>query len=285
MTPQGAAKRGRRASLAIRAVDKPPTDVSELTPEDAERLIFFERIFFELDDDGNGFITSEEVASLLAFTALDMSAAERKAVIRQNDIECFDGKLSRKEFLSLCVNVMWGMTVDQLSGSLENYKSLKEVKSKRVSSKWRNIANQIDRRSRFWFPFWYFTGIFFIYCLEFDDKYTNATQPMFDKLSGASIKVRVPDAFGRVLWFFIWPWGVGLAVATIITVLCMSALAKYSFMMQQASVLRAMMRSGSVHPAAAPSAASAPANVAPSTPSGTRSTTVPEWPPPASQAD
>ena len=118
--------------MAIRAVDKPPTDVSELTPEDAERLIFFERIFFELDDDGNGFITSEEVASLLAFTALDMSAAERKAVILQNDIECFDGKLSRKEFLSLCVNVMWGMTVDQLSGSLENYKSLKEVKSKRV---------------------------------------------------------------------------------------------------------------------------------------------------------
>ena len=56
--------------------------------------------------------------------------------------------------------------------SLDNYKSLQEARAKRISAYWRSVANTVDRKARFWFPFWYVVGSIIIFSLHIEDGYT-----------------------------------------------------------------------------------------------------------------
>ena len=75
----------------------------------------------------------------------------------------------------------------------------RQAKAARISSKWRRIANDIDRWCRIWVPVWYFTGLFILYCLEFRDDYSEATSDAFTILDGATTSIIAPGGFGSLL--------------------------------------------------------------------------------------
>ena len=65
--------------------------------DDASRLIFFESLFFELDEDGSDHVTFDEMRRLLSFMAIGLTTAAREAHLRRADSENADGLLSRFE--------------------------------------------------------------------------------------------------------------------------------------------------------------------------------------------
>ena len=48
---------------------------------DAKRLIFYEKLFFSIDDEARGFITFEDAATFLGFAALDLLEEDRLDVL------------------------------------------------------------------------------------------------------------------------------------------------------------------------------------------------------------
>ena len=65
--------------------------------DDASRLIFFENLFFELDEDGSDHVTFDEMRRLLSFMAIGLTTAARETHLRRADSENADGLLSRFE--------------------------------------------------------------------------------------------------------------------------------------------------------------------------------------------
>lgn len=148
----------------------------------ANRLLFFEHLFFRLDHDGSGTIPNDDIRRVLIYTALDMTAADIDQAIERADSEKRDGKLNRAEFVDLCIELLWGVPVDQLDSAATNYADSQQALINRRSVKWRRIANEIDRHCRFWFFFCYCVALGLLYCLRLEDRYaqkvlttTNAT--------------------------------------------------------------------------------------------------------------
>ena len=73
---------------------------------DAAGRLFFENLFFRLDPDGNGTITTDDIRTILAFTAIDMSAAAFEAALVKADSIKRDGKLDSAEFVDLCIECL-----------------------------------------------------------------------------------------------------------------------------------------------------------------------------------
>jgi len=175
----GSAAAARMRGLVTEGTDaKPP--VEPPLQEQAEgsafmdaagRLLFFENLFYRLDPDGDGSITADDLRVVLAFTALDMSAAQFEAALVKADSNKRDGKLDREEFVDLCIDVLWNVPIPQLEAAATNYAANAEALEKRINTQWRRTANNIDRHSRFWVPFLYFLCLLWLFSLDLDDRY------------------------------------------------------------------------------------------------------------------
>lgn len=88
------------------------------TSTDAHKLIFFENLFFELDVDGSGTISFEEMRRVLAFTALSLTTEQREQALKDADFDqSTERALDRFEFMDLCVNLLWGTELAHLEAA------------------------------------------------------------------------------------------------------------------------------------------------------------------------
>ena len=71
-----------------------------------ERLVFYESLFFLLDQDASMYIERDECDALLSFTAVAIDPETRDAIMDKHD-KTKDGRLSRSEFCMLCVENLW----------------------------------------------------------------------------------------------------------------------------------------------------------------------------------
>ena len=140
----------------------------------SSKLIFFENLFFNLDVDGGGTITFDELRRMLAFLALDLSTEEREAALRRADSQP-DGKLTRFEFMDFCVSVLWHQPLQQMKEASDAYAGYRVALLKRANTRWRSRADNIDRVARFWMPTLYVMAWVCLYNLRLDDDYRGQT--------------------------------------------------------------------------------------------------------------
>ena len=86
-----------------------------------------------------------------------------------------DGKLDKSEFVELCVDVLWNVEVEQLESAASNYAANEEALVQRRNTRWRRIANNMDRRARFWVPFLYLLAILWLFSVDLGDDYALAS--------------------------------------------------------------------------------------------------------------
>ena len=153
----------------------------------AGRLLFFENLFFRLDPDGNGTITTDDIRTILAFTAIDMSAAAFEAALVKADSIKRDGKLDSAEFVDLCIECLWNVPIPQLESAAQNYVANVEALEKRTNTQWRRLANNIDRHCRFWVPFAYVIVMVWVFSVvpHLNDTYGDGEDGIVTPLSGA----------------------------------------------------------------------------------------------------
>lgn len=85
-----------------------------LSSKDVEKLVFFEKMFFELDTSASGFISLQTAATFLGFAKIDLSLEERNAAIGRANTSKEDSKLIRLEFVELCLDTLWSVPLAQL---------------------------------------------------------------------------------------------------------------------------------------------------------------------------
>ena len=170
---RGGAKANDGASPAATAPLSAP-DLATAEQDLAAKLLFFENLFFRMDPNGSGVISTDDIRQVLAFCALDMTGEDIERALFKADSRQRDGMLDRSEFVDLCADVLWRVPVDQLESAASNYAAQVAALEQRINTKWRNIANEIDRYCRFWVPFLYIASLFWLYSVQVDDNYASA---------------------------------------------------------------------------------------------------------------
>ena len=81
---------------------------------DTERLIFFENLFYLLDSDSNGLITTEEAATMLSFVNLSLS----RTTLEETLDDAWEPKrlFDCGDFLEICVELMWTTPFKEILG-------------------------------------------------------------------------------------------------------------------------------------------------------------------------
>ena len=143
-------------------------------PDDMERLVTFEKIFFSMDQERTGQISMEEIALFLSFVALDMDVEERSVAFdRANMIK--DEHLTRSEFCELCRLELWDVPLSMINLAVDNMLIASGVIKERTSQKWKRVADMVDVRARTILPSGYIVTMIVLFNLDFRDDY--ATNP------------------------------------------------------------------------------------------------------------
>jgi len=147
--------------------------------ERAEKLVAFEALFFHIDDNASGSVDVEECDLLFSFAALDLDPAARRQLFRKYDMVA-DGKLSRVEFVTMCVEVLWRVPSEQLRMATRNLDSARKGKRTRNQVYWQSIAHNLDSWARVGVPTIYIFGLIIMFHLELSDEYlSNDNAKMF----------------------------------------------------------------------------------------------------------
>ena len=136
----------------------------------SERLVFFEQLFFMIDLDAKGWISLEDAQQFLSFTALNLTLKDAKNKVKAADTEQ-DEKLVRYEFIEMCIDLLWDVSMDQLDVAVKNYKECQAMYERRNTIKWRALASRIDSFARIWVPLLYTALLIAIFHMDMQDEY------------------------------------------------------------------------------------------------------------------
>ena len=106
--------------------------------------------------------------------------------------------------------MLWDTAIEQLEGAATNYAANQEALVQRRNTKWRRIANTIDRHARFWMPCFYAAALIVIFGLDMDDKYTSdgmaSGPPILMSDAWNTIVVRANSSLGPLIavWFVVF---------------------------------------------------------------------------------
>ena len=157
------------------------TSVRPLTTADGYRLVFFERLFFLVDSDSNGYVTLQEMDRLLSFLALESSDNARLRLLKVLDDE-HDGMIQQDEFISACMLLLWNVPQEQLQWAADNFIQAVTTKTDRNSHYWRKCAKRVDELSRLWICSAYAIYLGWVYSLRMYDIYRQPDFPDTTKL-------------------------------------------------------------------------------------------------------
>eukprot|EP00931_Biecheleriopsis_adriatica_P025326 TRINITY_DN15584_c0_g1_i1.p1 TRINITY_DN15584_c0_g1~~TRINITY_DN15584_c0_g1_i1.p1 ORF type:complete len:642 (+),score=74.35 TRINITY_DN15584_c0_g1_i1:262-1926(+) len=157
-----------------------------------KKLVFFESLFFRIDENSEATVGFEHMRSFLSFVRprLDFDARTRllERVLVQQESKELD-KFDRVTFLAVCTEALWYQPLDVMQLGAENYFSSKHRQEKRHHLKWQEVSLLIDGNCRFWFPFLFTATMVFMANVEFSDHYRMPDTVMFEGPGDVSLSV------------------------------------------------------------------------------------------------
>jgi hypothetical protein len=169
-----------------------------LNAEDAEKLILFEKLFFLVDNDSNGYLTRPQTFGLLSFIAVDTSYSQIDSVFNEFDVDG-NGHITAEEFIELCAQLLWPLSLSLLKMATENYVASAANRTDRNQTYWCKVATQVDRVCRILFPLIYSFVMFILFALDFSDRYADQPQSIELLTDGP-----VPTSSGSMFSGFGW---------------------------------------------------------------------------------
>ena len=171
-----------------------------LDDDGLKRLLYFEELFFALDAKCQGWVDTEDLTRLLSYLALDMTASDRNHWALTAD-DSGDGKISRPEFLEICLEKLWTIPTPILVTAGKNFATAQKIVSDAPNNYWKEVARTIDAYYRIVLPVSYSLALSIIYNVSFDDGYTDEYYPMWEGFEYKRVFVNGPQA----LTMFILP--------------------------------------------------------------------------------
>lgn len=152
----------------------------ELSTEEMHKLVFFEHLFFDMDDNSDGIVKLELCAKRVAFLAMDHSVAECERLVKASDVN-FDGVLTRLEFCELCVDLLIGYDLDLLKAANVNFIKAETANQRRVSAYWHEVSSRLDNIFGTLIPAAYVLTLTVLFSMTMTDEYSeNPEALMFE---------------------------------------------------------------------------------------------------------
>ena len=126
-------------------------------PTDARKLLVFEKLFFQLDQDGSGWVSLLDVGAFFSLARLDIAPAVREQLLENADSEK-DQMIVRMEWMELCVALLWDTPESSLDLAASVFEAQKSLEQRRAMHTWHKLASRIDRTCRL-------TPLVFLCCL------------------------------------------------------------------------------------------------------------------------
>mmetsp|Transcript_17534 Transcript_17534/g.44969 ORF Transcript_17534/g.44969 Transcript_17534/m.44969 type:complete len:711 (-) Transcript_17534:131-2263(-) len=159
----------RMQADGVKKVKEQPPSLAD-RGDDTERLVFFERMFLELDEDRSGFVEKETVSSFLSFMALGMDPARRDDIFEAADM-ARDGALTRLEFCMVCRDYLWDVPISMLQIAMRNLKDSRDAIKTRNHIYWAATAKSIESWARVTIIPAYLTVLTVLFQIDFHDDY------------------------------------------------------------------------------------------------------------------
>ena len=182
----------------------------EATPlaECARKLMHFERLFFQLDQDASLYIDAEECELLLSYAVLDLDPNARSRCMRRFD-SSGDGKLNRVEFCQLCVATVWHLDTTLLDLAIDNMIKARASRKTRNAAYWKRMAQKADTWARVVVPTTYALALLILFNLDMRDGYDTANVEMFQgfgqiSMTGSGIAMVVLFCITAIVMLGLW---------------------------------------------------------------------------------
>ena len=138
-----------------------------------ERLVFYESLFFLLDQDASMYIERDECDALLSFTAVAIDPETRDAIMDKHD-KTKDGRLSRSEFCMLCVENLWDVPFAVMERAVQNLQKAKVSVRTRNKVYWGAVSDRVDSFARLGVPSLYILALIIVFHIDLRDEYDKA---------------------------------------------------------------------------------------------------------------
>ena len=167
----------RRRQSERHALSDKPTNRSE----EKMKLLKFEEYFFQIDVDGSGTLTMDELRTFFSYAAMDQPIGRRREALRQVGRQLINRRnkgnepivdgfgrtgntVTRVDFVRTCAAMLWNVPDNELQAACAAYRAA--VVSARTGSQvyWEDMAQSIDERSRLIIPGIFAAAIIWLLC-------------------------------------------------------------------------------------------------------------------------
>jgi hypothetical protein len=156
--------------------------------EMADRLVFYESLFFIVDSAGCGWIPSNDVARMMAFFEMSFDAKAASSYLKKLDVdEDDDGGFTRREFVHVCASTLHKVPLDRLSSATSNYEKARKQDANYHHLRWKLVGTHIDQAASFGFPALYFFAVTILMNADFTDRYSQPGVLLYQGLPDGSV--------------------------------------------------------------------------------------------------
>ena len=184
-----------------------------LALDDIRKLVFFEYLFFMMDDNSDGILMVEYCKERISFLALEHSESDIDAVLKSADKDN-SGDLTRLEFCELCVQCLSSYPIELLQAANENFVLASSQERRRNSAYWRAVGGRMDWYCGIVIPSAYILILAVLFNLTMTDDYLDPKTQMSAGLGPTSLRGLYKYQVGPVIGAFraLAPILVGLAL-------------------------------------------------------------------------
>ena len=165
-----------------------PTGAAKESRIDAiQKLVFFEHLFFVMDENSKGTISVENCKERICFLALEHEESEIDSKLEAADKDHND-QLTRLEFCELCVDCLMSYPIVLLRLAHDNYVLAASQGRRSDAAYWKAIGNKMDRWCGVIFPWTYIIILASLFNLTMTDDYMDPNTEMYAGIGPTSLR-------------------------------------------------------------------------------------------------
>jgi len=158
-----------------------------LALDDIRKLVFFEYLFFMMDENSDGILMVEYCKERISFLALEHSESDIDTVLKAADKDN-SGDLTRLEFCELCVQCLSSYPIELLQAANENFVLASSQEHRRNSAYWRAVGSRMDWYCGIVIPSTYIIILAVLFNLTMTDEYTEPNTTMYAGIGPTSLR-------------------------------------------------------------------------------------------------
>ena len=152
-----------------------------------EKLVFFEHLFFLMDENSDGILSVRYCKERILFLALEHAESTIDEKLKAADKD-HNGQLTRLEFCELCVECLMSYPIVLLRLANDNF-VLADTQDKRgTTAYWKDIGNKMDWWCGAILPWTYLTILAVFFNLTMTDDYMDPNTEMYAGMGPASLR-------------------------------------------------------------------------------------------------